>query len=224
MFKGKNGIYNRYFKRMIDIICALLALGVFWWLYIIVAILVRVKLGSPIIFKQARPGKIDPMTGKETIFYLYKFRTMTDARDINGLPLPDDVRLTKFGRLLRSTSLGELPEVINILKGDMSVIGPRPLLVEYLPYYTELEHHRHDVRPGLSGWAQINGRNAIDSWEQRFEYDLEYVDKISFLFDLKVIFLTVAKVLKRSDIQVGSQIKVGRLDGARGKKTNDSSN
>lgn len=224
MFKGKNGIYNIYFKRMIDIICALLALGVFWWLYIIVAILVRVKLGSPIIFKQARPGKIDPMTGKETIFYLYKFRTMTDARDINGLPLPDDVRLTKFGRLLRSTSLDELPEVINILKGDMSVIGPRPLLVEYLPYYTELEHHRHDVRPGLSGWAQINGRNAIDSWEQRFEYDLEYVDKISFLFDLKVIFLTVAKVLKRSDIQVGSQIKVGRLDGARGKKTNDSSN
>lgn len=224
MFKGKNGIYNRYFKRMIDIICALLALGVFWWLYIIVAILVRVKLGSPIIFKQARPGKIDPMTGKETLFYLYKFRTMTDARDINGLPLPDDVRLTKFGRLLRSTSLDELPEVINILKGDMSVIGPRPLLVEYLPYYTELEHHRHDVRPGLSGWAQINGRNAIDSWEQRFEYDLEYVDKISFLFDLKVIFLTVAKVLKRSDIQVGSQIKVGRLDGARGKKTNDSSN
>lgn len=224
MFKGKNGIYNRYFKRMIDIICALLALGVFWWLYIIVAILVRVKLGSPIIFKQARPGKIDPMTGKETIFYLYKFRTMTDARDINGLPLPDDVRLTKFGRLLRSTSLDELPEVINILKGDMSVIGPRPLLVEYLPYYTELEHHRHDVRPGLSGWAQINGRNAIDSWEQRFEYDLEYVDKISFLFELKVIFLTVAKVLKRSDIQVGSQIKVGRLDGARGKKTNDSSN
>lgn len=224
MFKGKNGIYNRYFKRMIDIICALLALGVFWWLYIIVAILVRVKLGSPIIFKQARPGKIDPITGKETIFYLYKFRTMTDARDINGLPLPDDVRLTKFGRLLRSTSLDELPEVINILKGDMSVIGPRPLLVEYLPYYTELEHHRHDVRPGLSGWAQINGRNAIDSWEQRFEYDLEYVDKISFLFDLKVIFLTVAKVLKRSDIQVGSQIKVGRLDGARGKKTNDSSN
>lgn len=224
MFKGKNGIYNRYFKRMIDIICALLALGVFWWLYIIVAILVRVKLGSPIIFKQARPGKIDPMTGKETIFYLYKFRTMTDARDINGLPLPDDVRLTKFGRLLRSTSLDELPEAINILKGDMSVIGPRPLLVEYLPYYTELEHHRHDVRPGLSGWAQINGRNAIDSWEQRFEYDLEYVEKISFLFDLKVIFLTVAKVLKRSDIQVGSQIKVGRLDDARGKKINDSSN
>lgn len=224
MFKGKNGIYNRYFKRMIDIICALLALSVFWWLYIIVAILVRVKLGSPIIFKQARPGKIDSMTGKETIFYLYKFRTMTDDKDINGRPLPDDVRLTKFGRLLRSTSLDELPEAINILKGDMSIIGPRPLLVEYLPYYSEEEHHRHDVRPGLSGWAQINGRNAIDSWEQRFEYDLEYVDKISFLFDLKVIFLTVAKVLKRSDIQVGSQIKVGRLDDARGKKNNDSSN
>lgn len=215
MLKGKNGIYNRYFKRMIDIICALLALGVFWWIYIIVAILVRVKLGSPIIFKQARPGKIDSITGKETIFYLYKFRTMTDAKDINGCPLPDDVRLTKFGRLLRLTSLDELPEVINILKGDMSVIGPRPLLVEYLPYYTKEERHRHDVRPGLSGWAQINGRNAIDSWEQRFEYDLEYVNNVSFLFDVKVVFLTVLKVLKRSDIQVGSEIKVGRLDTAR---------
>lgn len=218
MFKGKNGIYNRFFKRLIDIICALLALIVFCWLYAIVAILVRIKLGSPIIFKQARPGKIDPKTGKETIFYLYKFRSMTDARDKDGKLLPDDVRLTKFGRLLRSTSMDELPEAINILKGDMSIIGPRPLLVEYLPYYTDEEHHRHDVRPGLSGWAQINGRNAIDSWEQRFQYDLEYVNNVSFLFDIKVIFMTVIKVLKRSDIQVGSQIKVGRLDDARRNK------
>lgn len=217
MFKGKNGIYNRFFKRLLDIICALLAIIVFWWLFLIIAILVRVKLGSPIIFKQARPGKINPKTGKEKIFYLYKFRSMTDEKDEDGNLLPDDKRLTKFGRILRSTSMDELPEVINILKGDMSIIGPRPLLVEYLPYYSEREHHRHDVRPGLSGWAQINGRNAIDSWEQRFNYDLEYVNNVSFSFDVKVIFMTVVKVLKRSDIQVGSQIKVGRLDDARGR-------
>lgn len=217
MFKGKNGIYNRFFKRLLDIICALLAIIVFWWLFLIIAILVRVKLGSPIIFKQARPGKINPKTDKEKIFYLYKFRSMTDEKDEDGNLLPDDKRLTKFGRILRSTSMDELPEVINILKGDMSIIGPRPLLVEYLPYYSEREHHRHDVRPGLSGWAQINGRNAIDSWEQRFEYDLEYVNNVSFSFDVKVIFMTVVKVLKRSDIQVGSQIKVGRLDDARGR-------
>ena len=218
MIKGKNGIYNRFLKRVIDIICALLALGVFWWIYVIVAILVRVKLGSPIIFKQARPGKISSKTGKETIFYLYKFRTMTDARDGNGNLLPDDARLTRFGKLLRSTSLDELPEAINILRGDMSIVGPRPLLVDYLPYYTKKEHHRHDVRPGLSGWAQINGRNAIDSWEQRFQYDLEYVNNVSFLFDMKIVCLTVIKVLKRSDIQVGSQIKVGRLDATRKRK------
>ena len=218
MLKGKNGFYNRYVKRIIDIICALLAIMVFWWLYLIVAVLVRIKLGSPIIFKQERPGKIDKKTGKETIFNLYKFRTMTDKRDVEGNLLPDDVRLTKFGRILRSTSLDELPEAFNILKGDMSVIGPKPLLVEYLPYYTKEEHHRHDVRPGLSGWAQINGRNAIDSWEQRFQYDLEYVKNVSFAFDIKVVLKTIEKVLKRSDIQVGKQIKVGRLDTARGNK------
>ena len=140
---------------------------------------------------------------------------MTDERDKEGRLLPDDMRLTKFGRFLRSTSLDELPEVFNILLGQMSIIGPRPLMVEYLPYYTEEEMHRHDVRPGLSGWAQINGRNAIDSWEQRFQYDLEYVNHVTFLFDLKIVFMTVLKVIKRSDIQVGSQIKVGRLDDAR---------
>lgn len=217
MKKGKDGIYNRLFKRIIDIICALLALIIFSWLYVIIAILVRIKLGRPVLFRQNRPGKIDSTTGKERIFHLYKFRTMLDARDENGNMLPDDVRLTKFGRLLRSTSLDELPEVFNILKGDMSVIGPRPLLVEYLPYYTETERHRHDVRPGLSGWAQINGRNAIDSWEQRFKYDLEYVNNISLVFDLKIICRTVVKTIKRSDIQVGSEIKVGRLDNARSK-------
>jgi len=211
----KQGFYERYIKRLLDIVCSLAAIIVFGWLYIIVAVLVRVKLGSPVLFKQPRPGKIDPKTGKEKIFNMYKFRSMSDERDENGDLLPDDVRLGKFGRALRATSLDELPEAFNILKGDMSIIGPRPLLVEYLPYYTESEHHRHDVRPGLTGLAQINGRNAINSWEERFAYDLEYVKKCSFIMDVSIILKTVGKVLKRSDIQVGSEIKAGRLDDAR---------
>ncbi len=186
-------MYKKYFKRPIDIICALLAITVFSWLYIIVAILVRIKLGSPVLFRQERPGK----DGK--IFKLYKFRTMTDERDENGNLLPDDVRLTKFGRLLRKTSLDELPEAFNILKGDMSVIGPRPLAVQYLPYYTEEEMHRHDVRPGLSGLAQVNGRTAI-KWENRFAYDLEYIKNISFFLDVKIVFMSVVKMFQRSDI------------------------
>jgi len=177
-------MYKRFFKRPIDILCALLAITVFSWLYIIVAILVRIKLGSPVLFKQERPGK----DGK--IFKLYKFRTMTDERDEDGELLPDDVRLTKFGRLLRSTSLDELPEAFNILKGDMSVVGPRPLLVEYLPLYNEHQQRRHEVRPGLTGLAQVNGRNAI-SWEEKFDLDVEYVDNISFFGDLKLVFKTV---------------------------------
>lgn len=205
------GPYERFFKRPIDICCALAAIIVFCWLYIIVAILVRVKLGSPVLFTQDRPGK------DEKIFKLYKFRTMTDARDENGNLLPDDVRLTKFGRLLRSTSLDELPEAFNILKGDMSVVGPRPLLVSYLPYYTVEERHRHDVRPGLTGLAQINGRNA-GTWEQKFTYDLRYVDKCTFKEDVYIILKTVVKSVKRSDILVGSQIPAGRLDVVRGEK------
>jgi lipopolysaccharide/colanic/teichoic acid biosynthesis glycosyltransferase len=212
------GTYEKCLKRPLDLLCGLAAVVVFWWLYLIVALLVRVKLGSPVLFMQERPGK------DEKIFKLYKFRTMTDARDENGELLPDEVRLTKFGRFLRSTSLDELPEAFNIIKGDMSVIGPRPLLVKYLPYYTEEERKRHVVRPGLSGWAQVNGRNAIDSWEQRFQYDLEYVNNVSFLFDVKVVLMTVVKVIKRSDIQVGNQIKVGRLDVARRDIQNDSNN
>ena len=199
-------MYERYFKRIFDIICALAAIIVFSWLYIIVAILVRVKLGSPVIFKQKRPGK------DEKIFELYKFRTMTDERDENGKLLPDDVRLTRFGRLLRKTSLDELPEAFNILKGDMSVVGPRPLLVEYLPYYTEEEKHRHDVRPGLSGLAQIKGRNAI-SWEEKFTFDVEYVENISFMGDIKIIILTVWKAfVKEEGILVGSQHVAGKLN------------
>lgn len=206
------GIYEKYVKRPLDLILAMLALVILSPVLIVTAILVRIKLGSPVLFKQDRPGK------DGQIFHLRKFRSMTDDRDEEGKLLPDDVRLTKFGRLLRSTSLDELPELLNILTGDMAIIGPRPLLVEYLPYYTEEEKHRHDVRPGLTGWAQINGRNAIHSWEERFRYDLEYVKHISFLFDLKIFFLTIGKVLKRSDIQVGKAIKVGRLDEARKKQ------
>ena len=189
------GPYERFFKRPMDICCALAAIIVFCWLYIIVAILVRVKLGSPVLFTQDRPGK------DEKIFKLYKFRTMTDARDENGNLLPDDVRLTKFGKLLRSTSLDELPEAFNILKGDMSVIGPRPLLVSYLPWYNEEERHRHDVRPGLSGLAQVNGRNFVD-WDHRLSFDIQYVEKVTFLGDVSIILKTVLKFVKKQDIAV----------------------
>lgn len=188
------GPYERFVKRPLDIFCSLLAIVVFWWLFVIVAILVRVKLGSPVLFTQDRPGK------DEKIFKLYKFRTMTDARDENGNLLPDDVRLTKFGKLLRSTSLDELPEVFNILKGDMSIIGPRPLLVRYLPLYNEEQKRRHEVRPGLSGYAQVNGRNTV-SWEDRFRMDVYYVDHVTFLGDVKVILNTVMKAfVKREGI------------------------
>lgn len=208
------GPYERIFKRFLDAFLSTGALIVFSPILLALAILVRLKLGSPILFTQDRPGC------NEKIFKLYKFRSMTNQRDENGKLLPDDVRLTKFGRILRSTSLDELPELLNIIKGDMAIIGPRPLLVDYLPYYTEEEHHRHDVRPGLTGWAQVNGRNAIHSWEERFQYDLEYVNHVSFAMDLKVLYTTVIKVVKRSDIQVGREIKVGRLDVARNENDN----
>lgn len=177
-------MYRKYFKRLFDIICALAAIVVFCWLYIIVAALVRVKLGSPVLFRQERPGK------DEKIFTLYKFRTMTDARDEDGELLPDAARLTKFGKFLRSTSLDELPEAFNILKGDMSVVGPRPLLVEYLPRYNARQKRRHEVRPGLTGLAQVSGRNLLD-WEERFEIDVSYVENITFFSDVKIILLTI---------------------------------
>ncbi len=208
------GPYEKLIKRPLDCLLATGALVVLSPVLGITALLVRVKLGSPILFTQDRPGK------DEKIFKLYKFRSMTNQRDQNGELLPDDVRLTKFGRALRSTSLDELPELLNIIRGDMAVIGPRPLLVEYLPYYTEEEHHRQDVRPRLTGWAQVNGRNAIHGVEERFQYDLEYVNHISFGMDLKVLFMTVIKVIRRSDIQVGREIKVGRLDVARNANIN----
>ena len=199
------GPYERFFKRPLDIIFALLALVILSPILLIVAILVRIKLGSPIIFKQERPGK------DEKIFKLYKFRTMTDARDKKGKLLPDEKRLTKFGKILRSTSLDELPELFNILKGNMSFIGPRPLLVEYLPYYTKSEKHRHNIRPGLTGLAQVSGRNAL-SWEEKFKLDLKYVKKVTFLTDFSILWNTFLKVIKRSDVQMGNQLKYGKLN------------
>ena len=183
----------KYIKRILDIISSLLAIIILSPLLAVTAVLVKTKLGSPVLFKQERPGK------DEKIFTLMKFRTMTDERDENGELLPDEVRLTKFGKFLRSTSIDELPELFNILKGDMSVIGPRPLLVQYLPYYTEEERHRHDVRPGLTGWAQVNGRNSLD-WDHRFECDVEYVKNMSLLFDVKSMFSTILKVIEKSDV------------------------
>ena len=189
----KKGLYERYFKRLLDIICSLGFILCFWWLYIVVAILVKRKLGSPVIFKQQRPG----LNGK--IFTMYKFRSMTDAKDKDGNLLSDAERLPKFGKLLRATSLDEIPEFLNVLKGDMSLIGPRPLLVEYLERYNDEQKRRHEVRPGITGWAQVNGRNAI-SWEEKFEYDVEYADKLNFLLDMKIVFLTIKKIVVKEGI------------------------
>ena len=186
------GPYERFFKRPIDFLCGLAAILVFWWLYLIVAILVRIKLGSPILFVQERPGK------DEKIFKLYKFRTMTDARDENGELLPDEIRLTKFGKMLRATSLDELPEAFNIIKGDMSVIGPRPQLVRDMVFMSSEQRMRHSVRPGLSGLAQVNGRNAI-AWEKKLEYDIQYITKISFFKDVEIIIQTIQKALFKQE-------------------------
>lgn len=186
-------MYKNCIKRLLDILISLIIIICFCWLYLILFILVRTKLGSPVLFKQPRPGK------DEKIFNMYKFRTMTDEKDENGNLLPDEVRLTAFGKKLRSTSLDELPEFFNILKGDMSFIGPRPLLVKYLPYYNERERLRHSVRPGLTGYAQAHGRNAI-SWEKKFEYDVWYVEHLTFLTDIKVIIDTVKTVLSHDGV------------------------
>lgn len=186
-------MYRKIFKRFFDIVLSLTALIVLSPVLLIVAVLVRVKLGNPVIFCQDRPGK------DEKIFRLYKFRSMTDERDEYGELLPDEARLTKFGRFLRSTSLDELPELWNILKGDMSIVGPRPLAVVYLPYYTEEERHRHDILPGLTGLAQVNGRNAL-SWDAKFAYDLDYVSHVSFFLDVRIVFLTAKKVFVREGI------------------------
>ena len=196
-----DSFYAKYIKRILDVFCALAAMLVFCWLYAVIALLVRVKLGKPVIYKTERIGR------DEKPFTLYKFRSMTDERDGSGELLPDDKRLTSFGRLLRASSLDELPEAWCILKGDMSVVGPRPLPGIYLPYYSPQEHHRHDVRPGLTGMAQVNGRNDL-SWREKFQNDLQYIDQIGFKTDLLIVIKTVAKVLRREGIGQGSEIPV----------------
>lgn len=200
-------MYKHFFKRLIDFILSLIALIILSPILLIVAILVRIKLGAPVIFKQKRPGL------NEKIFTLYKFRTMTDAKDEHGNLLPDEIRLTKFGKLLRSTSLDELPELFNILKGDMSIVGPRPLLVRYLPLYNEHQKHRHDVRPGFTGYAQCNGRNAI-SWEEKFDLDVYYTKHVSLLLDIKIILKTVKVVLFREGISSETSVTMEEFRGS----------
>ena len=205
------GWYERFGKRLLDILLSGTALLVLSPLLLVTAILVRVKLGSPVIFCQERPGK------NEKIFKLHKFRSMTDARDENGELLPDRERLTAFGKALRATSIDELPELFDIFRGKMSIVGPRPLLVEYLPYYSEEEHHRHDVLPGLTGLAQINGRNNL-TWEQKFAYDIQYASKdISFKTDAKIFFQTFIKVIHRDGVQTNTQFTEGNLAKMRSK-------
>lgn len=206
MNKPKFGLYRRFFKRPMDFCLSLTALILLSPLLVIISLLVRIKLGSPVIFMQERPGL------NEKIFTIYKFRTMTDERDSNGQLLPDSDRLTKFGRWLRTTSLDELPELINILKGDMSIVGPRPLLVQYLPLYNEMQRRRHEVRPGLTGLAQVSGRNEID-WQEKFALDIQYIDQISFVNDLKIIILTIAKVIKKEGVNQKQQATVQYFKG-----------
>ena len=200
-------MYKKFIKRFLDFILSLIALIILSPILLIIYILVRIKLGKPAIFKQQRPGK------NEKIFTLYKFRTMTDDKDEEGNLLPDEQRLTKFGKILRSTSLDELPELFNILKGDMSIVGPRPLLVEYLPLYNEEQKRRHEVRPGLTGLAQVSGRNNLD-WDERFKEDIYYIKHISFRKDIKIIFKTMVKVIKREDISANGSATVQKFKGS----------
>lgn len=201
-----NKFYRKYIKRILDVMISAAGLLLISPVFIITAALVRIKLGSPVIFKQERPGL------NEKIFKMYKFRTMNDRRDENGNLLPDEQRLTHFGNLLRSTSLDELPELWNILKGDMSVIGPRPLLVKYLPLYSEKQRHRHDVRPGLTGYAQVHGRNKL-SWTERFDMDVYYAENISFMMDLRIVVDTVGVVLKRDGVSSDTSVTMEEFKG-----------
>jgi lipopolysaccharide/colanic/teichoic acid biosynthesis glycosyltransferase len=193
------GPYERYVKRPLDCFLALVALIVFSPIIGITALIVKIKIGSPVFFSQERPGLIDPKTGKERIFRLYKFRSMTNEKDTEGNLLPDEKRLTKVGKVIRAASIDELPELINIIKGDMAVVGPRPLLVKYLPWYSEEQHKRHFVRPGLTGYAQAHGRNAV-SWDEKFQMDVDYTERITFFGDAKIILATVKTVIKHEGI------------------------
>lgn len=211
---GNETFYQRYGKRVIDLCLSLVLLILFWWVLAIEAILVRVKLGSPVLFRQPRPGR------DEKVFNLYKFRTMTDERDADGNLLPDEQRLTKFGSVLRSTSLDELPEVFNIVRGDMSIIGPRPLLVKYLPRYSAEQRRRHEARPGLTGLAQVNGRNSI-SWDEKFLYDVEYVDNVSLGLDASIFLRTILATLRRSGISAEGEATMPEFMGDESKETRD---
>ena len=211
MMEPKLGFYERYMKRILDVVIAFIVITVFSPLLLLTALLVRIKLGSPIIFCQERPGKIDTRTGKEKIFRMYKFRSMTNERTKDGNLLPDNKRLTAFGKTLRASSIDELLELINVVKGDMSLVGPRPLLIKYLPYYTEKERIRHTVRPGLSGLAQISGRNAI-TWGDRLAVDVKYVENITFIGDVKIIFKTITKVIKKENVIDAGNFKMLDLD------------
>ena len=202
-------VYKFFVKRCLDFVLSLLALILLSPVLLIVAVLVRIKLGTPVIFKQERPGR------NEKIFRMYKFRTMTDQKDNEGRLLPDEIRLTSFGKKLRSTSLDELPELFNILKGDMSIVGPRPLLVRYLPLYNERQRHRHDVRPGFTGLAQVNGRNSI-SWEEKFEWDIKYIQHITFLGDVKIILKTIKTVIRRDGISSETSVTMEEFKGSEG--------
>src|SRR5690606_14191037 len=204
-------------KRLFDIVVSTFLLGILSPVMLLLAVLVRMSLGSPVIFKQVRPG----LHGKP--FTMYKFRTMTDARDAHGRLLPDEQRLTKLGRFLRSTSLDELPELFNVLKGDMSLVGPRPLLMEYLPLYTPEQARRHNVRPGMTGWAQVNGRNAL-SWEEKFEYDVWYVDNWSFWLDIKILWMTLVAVLRREGISADGHATMPPFTGSASERTAGLSN
>ena len=203
----KIGFYEKYIKRLLDILCALLAMAALSWLYLLVAVLVRLKMGKPVLYKQPRPGMIDPKTGKERIFDMYKFRSMTDERDEKGNLLPDEKRLPPFGRMLRATSLDEIPEAINILKGEMSVVGPRPQLVRDMVFMSDEQRMRHTAKPGLSGLAQVMGRNSI-SWEDKFNWDLKYIENVSLLSDLKIVLLTVEKAFFRGKKDDDAELEV----------------
>ena len=209
----QKSVYEKYIKRILDVFFSVTALILLSPILLIVAIMVKVKLGSPVIFRQERPGRIDSGTGTEVIFSLFKFRTMTDQRDAEGKLLPDEVRLIRFGKLLRSTSLDELPELYNIVRGDMSFVGPRPLLVQYLPLYNQNQRRRHIVRPGITGLAQVNGRNGI-SWEEKFQWDIKYVDNITFLGDVGIVLKTISVVFKHKDISSGTSATMEYFTGS----------
>ena len=213
-------MYANCLKRLFDFLLSLIALAILSPILLILILIGAIAMRGNPFFTQLRPGRISKKTGKEKIFRLIKFRTMSNAKDKDGNLLPDEVRLNRYGKLLRSTSLDELPELLNILKGDMAIVGPRPLLVDYLPYYTEEERHRHDVRPGLTGWAQVNGRNTI-TWDKKLAYDIDYIKNITLKNDMRIIFFTVSKVFKRSDVRIGKEYTAGKFIDQRKERQKD---